>query len=57
VRSGIALMGRKIETPGFKEGNKGAAGRPKYTEPPQSLGRGQGAAKISTFSTWLKFNC
>ena len=57
VRSVIALMGRKIETPGFKEGNKGAAGRPKYTEPPQSLGRGQGAAKISTFSTWLKFNC
>lgn len=37
VRSGAVLMGRKIETPGFKEGHKGADGRPKCTEAPQHL--------------------
>lgn len=33
VRSGIALMGRKIETPGFKESNKGDDEKLQSTEP------------------------
>lgn len=32
-------MGRKIETPGFKEGNKGADGRLKCTVPHCLLSR------------------
>lgn len=52
----IALMGRKIETPGFKESNKGGDGSwsLQSTVLPPSSGRRQRGARLSAFSTSLK---
>lgn len=54
VRSRIALMGRKIETPGFKERNKGDDRELKSTDPPRYLSHLAGGTellRISAFST------
>lgn len=52
----IALMGRKIETPGFKESNKGGDGSwsLQSTELPPPSGSRQRGARLSAFSTSLK---
>jgi len=47
-------MGREIETPGFKESNKGDDGKREahgYTSRLDSRGRRESALGISTFST------
>lgn len=54
VKSRITLMGRKIETPGFKEGNKGDDGKREAhgcTVPPHSSGRRQSLLGLVHFST------
>lgn len=52
-------MGREIETPGFKRAIKVMMGniRPRDAAMPHSSGRREPTVGISTFSTWLKFNC